>query len=267
MSKDPAFLFYPGDWLGGTQLFTRAHKGAYMDILMAQYANGHLPIDDIKALLGSDFDTMWEQRLKSKFKIDENGLFYNEKLEKTMEDRKRFTASRIENLNGKKKEKNHTASHMEDHTDARMENVNESVNENKKENDPENKKGSPRKFETEVAEVIAELNTLASRSFNPASKVCYSHISARLKEGHSVEDLKKVIQLKVYAWRNDPKMKGYIRPSTLFSLENFEDYITEVRDHIRNGTKPAQLRQSGPKSKEEMLEEFRIAQAKKYATQ
>ena len=114
---------------------------------------------------------------------------------------------------------------------------------------------------------MAELNTLASRSFNPSSKVCYSHISARLKEGYSVEDLKKVIQLKVYAWRNDPKMKGYIRPSTLFSLENFEDYITEVRDHIRNGTKPAQSRQSGPKSKEEMLEEFRIAQAKKYATQ
>ena len=44
MSKDPAFLFYPGDWLGGTMLMTRHHKGAYMDLLMAQYNNGHMTL-------------------------------------------------------------------------------------------------------------------------------------------------------------------------------------------------------------------------------
>ncbi|MHA2039809.1 MAG: hypothetical protein ACW98X_25615, partial [Promethearchaeota archaeon] len=44
MAKDPAFLFYPGDWLGGTMLFSRAHKGAYMDLLMAQFNNGHMEL-------------------------------------------------------------------------------------------------------------------------------------------------------------------------------------------------------------------------------
>ena len=58
MAKDPAFLFYPGDWMGGVSTFTRAHKGAYMDVLMAQHNNGHLSIEDIEIVLGSDFESM-----------------------------------------------------------------------------------------------------------------------------------------------------------------------------------------------------------------
>lgn len=256
MAKDPAFLFYSSDFLTGTMMMTDQEVGQYIRLLCYQHQAGHFDATAMQRLCGGNPSAS----LRAKFITDGAGLFFNERLEAEVIKRKAHSEKQRDNAN-KRWQSNGNATAMP------LENVNESVNENKKENDPENKKGSPRKFETEVAEVIAELNTLASRSFNPASKVCYSHISARLKEGHSVEDLKKVIQLKVYAWRNDPKMKGYIRPSTLFSLENFEDYITEVRDHIRNGTKPAQLRQSGPKSKEEMLEEFRIAQAKKYATQ
>lgn len=102
MAKDPAFLWYPGDWLGGTMTFSRSHKGAYMDLLMAQFNNGHMGLQDIKTILGeSDFNEMWESKLKKKFKIDENGLFYNEKLENEIVRRKRFTDSRHENLKGK----------------------------------------------------------------------------------------------------------------------------------------------------------------------
>ena len=64
MAKDPAFLFYPGDWLGGTMTFNREQKGAYMDLLMVQFNSGHMCLDDIKAVLGPDFDTMWERKLK-----------------------------------------------------------------------------------------------------------------------------------------------------------------------------------------------------------
>ena len=86
-SKDPAFLFYPGDWLGGTLTFTRPHKGAYMDLLMAQFNSGHLSVEDIKVILKEDFETMWELKLKSKFITDENGLYYNERLEVEKEKR------------------------------------------------------------------------------------------------------------------------------------------------------------------------------------
>ena len=29
MAKDPTFLFYTGDWLGGTMVLTRHQKGCY----------------------------------------------------------------------------------------------------------------------------------------------------------------------------------------------------------------------------------------------
>ena len=60
MGKDPAFLFYPGDWLGGTMTFSRSHKGAYMDLLMCQFNGGHMSLLDIQIVLGSDFEKMWE---------------------------------------------------------------------------------------------------------------------------------------------------------------------------------------------------------------
>ena len=34
MSKDPAFLFYPNDYLGGTMGMTFEMKGAYIDLLI-----------------------------------------------------------------------------------------------------------------------------------------------------------------------------------------------------------------------------------------
>lgn len=101
MAKDPAFLFFPGDWLGGTMTFSRAQKGAYIDLLMAQFNNGHLALHEIKIILGKDdFENMWESFLKRKFKIDSKGLFYNEKLENEIDKRKYFTESRRKNRVG-----------------------------------------------------------------------------------------------------------------------------------------------------------------------
>lgn len=118
MAKDPAFLFYPGDWMGGTSLFNRSHKGAYMDLLMAQFNNGHMSEDDIRIVLGEDYESMWESKLKAKFKQDENGLFYNERLEEEKVKRSKFTDSRKNNLKSKQ---THKRSHMDRH----MENENE----------------------------------------------------------------------------------------------------------------------------------------------
>jgi len=124
MAKDPAFLFYPGDWLGGTQTFTRAHKGAYMDLLMAQHSAGHMTIQDIQHILGEkDFKEMWTHKLKSKFIQDPDGLFFNQKLQDEMVKRKKFTDSRKNNLSDK-------SSHMDTHKEPRMENGNGNINNN-----------------------------------------------------------------------------------------------------------------------------------------
>lgn len=117
MSKDPAFLFYPGDWLGGTITFTRAQKGAYVDLLVAQFNQKSLSFADIKQILGTDF-WMWETKLCSKFEKDENGLYFNHRLREEMIRRKLYTDSRKDNLAGSP----HMAPHMEN------ENINEDIN-------------------------------------------------------------------------------------------------------------------------------------------
>jgi|SRR6185369_1900319 len=114
MAKDPAFLFYPGDWQGGTVTFSRHLKGCYIDLLVAQFNNGSLSLDEIKTVLGSDFGQTWPT-LQKKFKVDSNGLFYNEKLLTESIKRKDFSKSRRKNLEGS----THMGSHMENENEKR----------------------------------------------------------------------------------------------------------------------------------------------------
>lgn len=121
MAKDPAFLFYPGDWLGGTMSFSRYQKGAYIDLLMCQFNQGHMLLADIKTILGEkDYIEMWESKLKCKFIIDEQGKYYNEKLENESIKRKKYTESRRKNRNSNEDMNNDMISHMLPH----MENEN-----------------------------------------------------------------------------------------------------------------------------------------------
>ena len=95
MSKDPAFLFYPNDYIGGTMGMTFEEKGAYMELLMLQFNRGHMNIHMIERTIGENW-----KNIKDKFKQDENGLFYNERLEQEKEKRANFTESRRNNRSG-----------------------------------------------------------------------------------------------------------------------------------------------------------------------
>lgn len=127
MGKDPAFLFYPNDWLGGTIGMTFEEKGAYMELLMMQFNRGHMTEHMIGQVVGQNWNT-----LKSKFIQDENGLWYNVRLEEEKNKRQAYTESRRNNKSGfnqytKKlqKESGHMTKHMIPHME------NENVNENK----------------------------------------------------------------------------------------------------------------------------------------
>ena len=48
--KDPAFLFYPSDFLAGTAHFTDEEVGAYIKLLCHQFNMGRLPQEKIKRL-------------------------------------------------------------------------------------------------------------------------------------------------------------------------------------------------------------------------
>ena len=99
MAKDPAFLFYPSDWIGGTMGMTFEEKGAYMELLMLQFHRGHMTTHMIGQVLGQKSGQLWDT-LKYKFEIDEDGRYFNKRLEEEQEKRKAFTASRKNNIKG-----------------------------------------------------------------------------------------------------------------------------------------------------------------------
>jgi uncharacterized phage protein (TIGR02220 family) len=79
-----------------------------------------------------------------------------------------------------------------------------------------------------IEQVIDYLNLKSGKKFSPKIKATRSHISARIAEGRTVQDFKKVIDIKVSAWENDPKMCAFIRPETLFG-NKFEGYLNEQK--------------------------------------
>ena len=71
--------------------------------------------------------------------------------------------------------------------------------------------------------IIDHLNQVGNRNFTH-SKANLEMIQARLREGHTEEACKRVIDIK---W-NDPDFnKKYFRPSTLFRPTKFEGYLNE----------------------------------------
>lgn len=130
-SKDPALLWYPGDYIAGTMEYSFEEKGAYMEILMMQFKNGGpLSEDKIKRILREKYGSIWSV-ICEKFRMDDKGQWFNERLEVERNKRQNFTESRRNNLKKPHKE-SHMVTHMQPHTEPRMENGNAIENENEK---------------------------------------------------------------------------------------------------------------------------------------
>lgn len=129
MTKSPAFLFYPGDWLGGTLGMTLEEKGAYMELLILQFNRGHMTSHMIGQVIGQNW-----VNIKCKFSIDSDGLFYNKRLDIEKEKRKMYVESRNNNRSGenqhtkKIKKQAHKTKDIKGHMTSHMENENENEN-------------------------------------------------------------------------------------------------------------------------------------------
>lgn len=95
--KDPAFLFYSSDFLSGTMLMTDEEIGQYIKLLCLQHQKGHLKEKDMLNICKT-----YNEDIFSKFKKDEEGNYYNERLEYEANKRKAYSESRRNNR--KKKE-------------------------------------------------------------------------------------------------------------------------------------------------------------------
>ncbi|MDR7002989.1 conserved phage C-terminal domain-containing protein [Neobacillus niacini] len=77
-----------------------------------------------------------------------------------------------------------------------------------------------------VTEIINYLNDKTNAAYKPSSQKTKVNIQTRLREGFTLEDFKKVIDLKSTEWLHDSRLSKYLRPETLFGPK-FEPYLNQ----------------------------------------
>ena len=82
-------------------------------------------------------------------------------------------------------------------------------------------------FNKYIVEIVNYLNDVAGKNFRHTTRKTQTLIKARLREGFTVDDFKRVIDNKTKEWKHDPKMSKYLRPETLFGTK-FESYLNET---------------------------------------
>ena len=90
------------------------------------------------------------------------------------------------------------------------------------------KKAKETKADKEATDVIDYLNAKTGSSYRATTEANVKPIRARLNDGFSVEDCKKVVDIKAGQWLNTEQAK-YLRPETLFRPSKFEGYLNECR--------------------------------------
>lgn len=86
---------------------------------------------------------------------------------------------------------------------------------------------SPTDYSAEIEVIIDYLNRKLGAKYRAQTANTRKHIIARLKEGYSVDDFKRVIDSKYSDWSGDTKMSRYLRPDTLFGSK-FEGYLNSA---------------------------------------
>lgn len=75
--------------------------------------------------------------------------------------------------------------------------------------------------------VLSFLNEKTGRAYRPTPAIV-DMIAARIKDGATETECRQIIVRKGRDWSTDEKMSQYLRPKTLFSRTNFENYLGEL---------------------------------------
>ena len=226
MKDGPSFQIYAADLYVDTNEWTCEEVGAYTRLLMSEWVNGDLP-DDPKRLAritGQDlkrFQKVSPQLLR-KFQLNGNNRMINLRLEETRASQRNYREKQAKNAISGWKKRNATADATADASAMPQAMPNECSSVfslHIKDNTL-----------SSVREIVEFLNSQSGKNFSTKTKATISHINARIAEGRTVEDFKKVILIKCAKWMNAPKMQDFLRPETLFGSK-FESYLNEHPAH------------------------------------
>lgn len=165
--KDPAFLFYSGDFLSGTMLMSNEEVGIYIKLLCIQHQQGHLEEAD---MLGFGATL----KIFNKFQKDNDGKYFNKRLEAEISQRKAYSESRRNNRK-KKEENNISETYEEDMKNIcnsyvehmENENINEIIN---RDNRKKDSKGKKEEEKIHFAEFVTMTNVEYEKLVNTHSK-------------------------------------------------------------------------------------------------
>jgi len=93
MGKDPAILFYTSDFISGTLTMTNEQRGKYIILLCLQHQGGHLSYDDMIMVCGGE-----DSKIFAKFLIDEDGKYYQKRMESEVVKRAKHSDKQRENI-------------------------------------------------------------------------------------------------------------------------------------------------------------------------
>lgn len=147
--KDPAFLFYSNDFLSGTMLMSNEEVGIYIKLLCLQHQQGHLKEEDMLSIGAT-------KKIFSKFIKDDEGNYYNERLEYEANKRKAYSESRKNNRKKKEtyeKDMFNICNSYEEHME------NENINKNNiKNNSKKDSKGKKEEEKIHFADFVTMTN-------------------------------------------------------------------------------------------------------------
>lgn len=211
MGSDPAFLFYPNDYIGGTMGWSFEEKGAYIEVLMMQFNRGHMTEHMIRQTIGS----LWDN-IKTKFVKDGDGMYFNERLESEKIKRSDYTASRRNNVSGKNQysEVGHKTLHME--------NRNRSVN-----------KVIKKKFDFDSVWILYPKKI--------GKKEAFGYFNTTIKNEEDFSNIKKAMDNYIKYLKNNQMPAKYIKSGCNW-FDAWEDWIEyvepeggkeEVKEHFK----------------------------------
>lgn len=143
--------------------------------------------------------------------LSDNPMLENPMLDNPMLENHTLTNTNNNNINNNKDESNST-----------------------KENKDKKSSNKKNKYNLNYTEFIEWFNEETGRKFESDKsgtiKGFKKNIEARFKEGYTKQDLYLVTKDKAKEWKDDKKQKQYLRPSTLFGSEHFDEYLTLAKE-------------------------------------
>ncbi len=200
--KDPAFLFYSSDFLSGTMLMSDEQVGQYIKLLCLQHQKGHLKEKDMLNICKA-----YDEDIFSKFKKDEQGNYYNQRLEDEVTRRKKYSESRRNNRKKKDLEEEKEETYVKD-----MKNICNSY---------EKHMGT----ETATVTITKNINNNINNNNKTKEKIsdsCIDGLQRTNANDSCVDDLQKIIDF----YNNNI---GAITP---YGLEVLSDYAKDMSEDL-----------------------------------